>query len=87
MSEYIQTAEDLSNLCYKMCTDYWGISKYRKDDTETNYGWEYNVGKWENNSWHSDCLGFVHIAVNGFKGDKTKLGGGAIMNDFVYSTT
>ncbi len=86
MSEIIQTNTELAELAYKMATDYYGLSKYRKDDTDTNYSWEYNVGKWEHGYWHSDCLGFVHIAVNGFKGDKSQLGGGAIMNSFVTNS-
>lgn len=76
-------AKDIADMAFMAATDVFGSSKYRKDDTATNYGWQYNVGKWENGYWHSDCLGFVHIMVNGFFGDRDQLGGGAEMNDFV----
>lgn len=76
-------SKDIAEMAFMMATDVFGPSKYRKDDTAANYGWEYNVGKWENGYWHSDCLGFVHIAVNGFYGDRNQLGGGALMDDFV----
>ena len=78
--------KDIAEMAFKMATDVFGKSKYRKYDTADNYGWEYNVGKWEDGYWHSDCLGFVHICVNGFTGDKTKLGGGAVMDEFVLSS-
>lgn len=70
-------------MAYMMATDVFGPSKYRRDDTAANYGYEYNVGLWENGYWHSDCLGFVHICVNGFYGDRNVLGGGAVMDAFV----
>ncbi len=47
----------------------------------------YNVGKYENGIWSFDCLGFVHTMVNGFAGDKSKIGGGAVMDGFVLNTT
>lgn len=79
-------AKDIADMAFMAATDVFGKSKYRKDDTAVNYGWEYNVGKWENGYWHSDCLGFVHIMVNGFFGDRDQLGGGAEMNDFVLAS-
>lgn len=79
-------AKDIADMAFMMVTDVFGPSKYRKDDTATNYGWEYNVGKWENGYWHSDCLGFVHICVNGFYGDRNQLGGGATMDSFVLAS-
>lgn len=79
-------SKDIAEMAFMMATDVFGKSKYRKDDTAVNYGWEYNVGLWENGYWHSDCLGFVHICVNGFFGDRNVLGGGAVMNDFVLAS-
>lgn len=79
----MRLAKDIADMAYMMATDVFGPSKYRKDDTATNYGYQYNVGLWENGYWHSDCLGFVHICVNGFYGDRDVLGGGAVMDDFV----
>lgn len=77
------TAKAIADMAFMMATDVFGSSKYRKDDTAANYGYQYNVGLWENGYWHSDCLGFVHICVNGFYGDRSVLGGGAVMDDFV----
>lgn len=48
--------------------------------------YRYNVMLWVNNAWHCDCLGFVHTMVNGFTGDKSKLGGGAVMDNFVLNS-
>lgn len=79
-------AKDIADMAIMMATGVFGPSKYRKDNTAANYGWEYNVGKWEGGYWHSDCLGFVHICVNGFYGDRTQLGGGAVMDSFVLSS-
>lgn len=59
----------------------YGATQYRGGSD--NGGYRSNVGEWYNNAWHFDCLGFVHTLVNGFIGDKTKLGGGAVMDDFV----
>lgn len=78
-----KTAKDIADMAFMMATDVFGPSKYRKDDTAANYGYQYNVGLWEDGYWHSDCLGFVHICVNGFYGDRDLLGGGAVMDDFV----
>lgn len=80
-------AVDVAETAFKMATDVFGLSKYRKNDT-TDYGGDYrwNVGWWKDGYWHSDCLGFVHIVVNGFTGDKDKLGGGAVMDDFVLAS-
>lgn len=81
-----RTAKDIAEMAFMMATDVFGKSKYRKDDTATNYGWQYNVGLWEDGYWHSDCLGFVHICVAGFYGNREVLGGGCEMNDFVLSS-
>lgn len=81
-----KTSKDIADMAFMMATDVFGLSKYRKDDTAANYGWEYNVGLWEDGYWHSDCLGFVHICVNGFYGNRELLGGGAEMNDFVLAS-
>lgn len=81
-----KTAKDIADMAFMMATGVFGPSKYRRDNTATNYSWEYNVGKWENGAWHSDCLGFVHICVNGFYGDRNRLGGGAVMDSFVLSS-
>lgn len=62
----------------------YGASMYRGGSD--NGGYRSNVGEWWNGRWHSDCLGFVHIMINGFTGDKTKLGGGAKMDDFVNNS-
>ena len=51
--------------------------------TGYNNTYPHNVGRWDGSKWTFDCLGFVHTMVNGFSGDKTKLGGGATMDDFV----
>lgn len=81
------TGKELAELAWKMVTDYYGPSKYRYDDTfDNSHGANYNVGLWEGGYWHSDCLGFVHIAVNGFSGDRSKLGGGAVMDSFVWNS-
>lgn len=76
----------VAETAYKAACKVYGPSTYRKDNTATNYGAEFNVGKWYEGHWCSDCLGFVHIMVNGFTGDKSKLGGGAIMDDFVWAS-
>ena len=62
---------------------YFGPIKYRVKNDD----WRYNVGLWTGQVWSFDCLGFVHCLVNGFTGDKAKLGGGAVMDKFVTSTT
>lgn len=54
--------------------------------TSYNNDYPYNVGKWDGSKWSFDCLGLVHTITNGFIGDKTKLGGGAVMDDFVNYT-
>ena len=68
-----------------------GLSKFGKIKYRTGKTWEYNVMKWVSNSngeyWSCDCLGFVHTMVNGFNGDKTKLGGGAVMDKFVTNAS
>ncbi len=61
------------------------LNKY--GPTAYNNTYPYNVGKWNGTRWTFDCLGFVHTHVNGFSGDKTKLGGGAVMDDFVNCCT
>lgn len=51
--------------------------------TGYNNSYPHNVGRWDGLKWTFDCLGFVHTLVNGFSGDRTKLGGGATMDEFV----
>lgn len=60
----------------------FGSIKYRVGDD-----WRYNVGLWTGDCWSFDCLGFVHCMVNGFCGNRAELGGGAVMDQFVTSTT
>ena len=79
-------AKAVAETAYKAACGAYGPSTYRRDNNGYNYGAEYNVGKWYNGHWCSDCLGFVHIMVNGFTGDKNKLGGGAVMDDFVWNS-
>lgn len=62
-----------------------GLSKFGRIKYKNVY--PYNVGYWNGENWTFDCLGFVHCMVNGFNGDKTKLGGGAVMDKFVTNTT
>lgn len=64
----------------------YGKVEYRDGNTTYDPTYEWNVMLWKNNAWHCDCLGFVHCLVNGFTGDKKKLGGGAVMDAFVLST-
>lgn len=65
-----------------------GMSEYGKIKYRTKDGdWRYNVGLWTGDHWSMDCLGFVHTMVNGFCGNKNQLGGGAVMDEFVTSTT
>lgn len=78
-----KTYKDIADMAYMMATGVFGASKYRRDNNGYNYGYQYNVGLYEDGAWHSDCLGFVHICVNGFYGDRNILGGGATMDDFV----
>ena len=80
----MRLAKDIADMAFMMATGVFGASKYRRDNNAYNYGANYNVGLWENGAWHSDCLGFVHIVVNGFYGDRNLLGGGAVMDDFVW---
>lgn len=77
---------ELSNNAIKTALYKYGVVQYRDGNTSYAPTWEWNVMKWVNNAWHCDCLGFVHTLVNGFCGNKAKLGGGAKMDDFVKST-
>lgn len=61
----------------------FGPIKYRTKKGD----WRYNVGLWTGEHWSMDCLGFVHTMVNGFCGNKSQLGGGAVMDEFVTNTT
>lgn len=82
-----QKAKDIATTAFKAASGYYGGSWYRQYNNASGAGnAEFNVGKWWENRWHSDCLGFVHIMVNGFCGDKTKLGGGAVMDNFVWNS-
>ena len=53
--------------------------------TRYNNSYPYNVGYWNGDKWSFDCLGFVHTIINGFIGDKSVLGGGAVMDNFVLA--
>lgn len=64
----------------------YGAVQYRDGNTTYAPTYEWNVMLWKNNAWHCDCLGFVHCLVNGFTGDKKKLGGGAVMDEFVLAS-
>ncbi len=79
-------ASTICNTAIKAALYNYGPIQYR--DRNTGYGptWEYNVMLWKDGAWHSDCLGFVHTMVNGFKGDKNVLGGGAKMDAFVLNS-
>jgi len=65
----------------KLADGEYGPTAYRCGDT-----YEYNVGLWTGWTWSFDCLGFVHTIVNGFIGDKSVLGGGAVMDEFVLDS-
>lgn len=60
------------------------LGQYGK--TRYNNSYPYNVGFWNGDTWSFDCLGFVHTIINGFVGDRSLLGGGAVMDDFVLMT-
>lgn len=79
-------SSQVASLAFKMATGVFGRWWYRRDNNAINYSADYNVGTWYHDRWCSDCLGFVHVAVNGFKGDKNKVGGGAVMDDFVWNS-
>ena len=64
-----------------------GLSDFGKIKYRTGDDWRYNVMLWTGDHWSCDCLGFVHTMVNGFCGDRTKLGGGAVMDSFVTNAT
>lgn len=64
-----------------------GLSQFGRIKYRTGNDWRYNVGLWTGDHWSFDCLGFVHCMVNGFCGDKSKLGGGAVMDKFVTNCT
>ena len=60
-----------------------GLSEFGPIEYDNTY--PNNVMKWhpDGGYWTADCLGFVHTMVNGFAGNKSELGGGAVMDDFV----
>lgn len=60
-----------------------GLREYGVINYDNHY--PYNVMKWNyaEQCWTCDCLGFVHTLINGFCGDRSILGGGAVMDDFV----
>ena len=78
---FIRKASEVCNYAVKVASGQFGPTEYRGGSD--GGGYRSNVGEWWNGSWHFDCLGYVHTMVNGFVGDKSKLGGGAIMDDFV----
>lgn len=71
--------QTLSERAKKLALGQYGATRY-------NNGYPYNVGFWNGNTWSFDCLGFVHTIINGFDGDRSVLGGGAVMDDFVLAT-
>ena len=77
------SAKNIVNVAIDTINGKYGKVWYRRYNAFQNDGYEYNVGKYHDGIWSFDCLGFVHTMVNGFSGDKTKLGGGAVMDDFV----
>lgn len=83
MVEKINNAKNVVQVAVNTINGKYGKVWYRRYNQFQNDGYEYNVGKYHDGIWSFDCLGFVHTMVNGFSGDKTKLGGGAIMDDFV----
>ena len=70
------TASKLVEMAIAVAMGKYGSTGY-------NNTYPHNVGRWDGSKWTFDCLGYVHTMVNGFAGDKTKLGGGATMDDFV----
>lgn len=70
------TASKLAEMAIAVAMGEYGSTGY-------NNSYPHNVGRWDGSKWTFDCLGFVHTLVNGFSGDRTKLGGGATMDDFV----
>ena len=70
------TASKLVEMAIAVAMGKYGSTGY-------NNTYPHNVGRWDGSKWTFDCLGFVHTLVNGFSGDRTKLGGGATMDDFV----
>mgnify|MGYP006873226523 CR=1 FL=1 len=68
----VQTAIDTINEKY-------GKVWYRRYNKFQNDGYAYNVGCYHDGIWSFDCLGFVHTMVNGFCGDTSKVGGGAVL--------
>ena len=78
-------ASQIVKTAYDTVMEKYGKVYYRRDNNPTQYGWEYNVGKYHDGIWSFDCLGFVHTMVNGFCGDQSKLGGGAVMDNFVLA--
>ena len=79
-------ASDICRMAYDTVMEKYGPVYYRRDNNPTSYGYQYNVGQWNSGHWSFDCLGFVHCLVNGFRGDKELLGGGAIMDNFVLAS-
>ena len=70
------TASKLVEMAVAVAMGKYGSTRY-------NNSYPHNVGRWDGSKWTFDCLGFVHTLVNGFSGDRTQLGGGAKMDDFV----
>lgn len=75
----MKKVDELVERAIKLCSGMYGATFY--DNTYPN-----NVGCWHGDSWSFDCLGFVHTLVNGWNNDRTKLGGGAVMDNFVLLT-
>ncbi|MCF0229464.1 MAG: hypothetical protein HUJ76_07225 [Parasporobacterium sp.] len=76
---------ELADLAYDVAMGKYGATAYR-GGSDSYRG---NVGEWYNGRWHFDCLGFVHTLTatpDHFTGDKTLLGGGATMGDWVSMT-
>lgn len=84
---YSITQEKVVKTAFDLLNGVYGKVYYRRDNNLKNYGWQYNVMTWYKDHFCSDCLGFVHSVVNGFNGNKNVVGGGALVDSYLTSTT
>lgn len=71
-------AKDIVKTAVDVCLGKYGNTEYCNTPGDNIMVWHADL-----NAWRADCLGFVHTMVNGFRGDKNRPGGGAILDDFV----
>lgn len=69
---------DLCELAVNVCLDEYGKTGYCNTPGDNIMVWHPELGIWK-----ADCLGFVHTMVNGFSGNKSVPGGGAVLDSFV----